>query len=124
MATTKAARNGKAKQPRPEPTTEPQGDAHEGAPEAPANGTPTKPPVYKVGPIPTRKGESVQGCVWEHDFTTPDGKTYKTHQIEVRASYFSEKDGVWYDSSGFKPSQLSALEYCLRKCGDYCFNAR
>jgi hypothetical protein len=123
MATTRVARNGKPKKPPPE--TE-QGDAHEGTPDSSANdtGTVRKPPVYKVGPIPTRKGESVQGCVWEHDFTTPDGKTYKTHQVEVRASYFSEKDGAWYDSSGFKPSQLSALEYVLRKCGDYCFNAR
>ena len=44
--------------------------------------------------------------------------------VLITASWFSEKDGVWYDSKGFKPSQLSALEYVLRKCGDYCFNAR
>jgi hypothetical protein len=80
--------------------------------------------VFKCGPIPTRKGESVQGCVWEHEFVTADGRVYKTHSIEVRASYFSEKDDLWYDSKGFKPSQLSVLEYVLRKCGDYCFAYR
>src|SRR5438094_585046 len=99
-----------------------QGDAAETPAEGLVNGAApvsngtlkANPPVFKCGPIPTRKGESVQGCVWEKEFLTPDGRSYRVHTIEVRASYFSEKDGTWHDSSGFKPSQLSALEFILR----------
>src|SRR5207245_333886 len=92
------------------------------APAGDAAETPREnPTVFKCGPIPTRKGESVQGCVSEKAFLTPNGRSYRVHSIEVRASYFSEKDGQWYDSKGFKPSQLSALEFVLRRCGDFCF---
>jgi len=31
---------------------------------------------------------------------------------------------VWKKSSGFRASQLAALEYVLRKLGDYVFMAR
>src|SRR5947209_18976301 len=105
-----------------ETTAPSEGDAHEGAPET--NGEKKAPPAFKVGPIVTAKGECLAGCVWEREFSTPDGRTYKVHSLNVEARYFSEKDGVWRPSSGFRASQLSALEYILRRCSDFVFAQR
>jgi hypothetical protein len=112
------------------PETEPPGDAHEGngttevAAEAPVNGTKNAPPAFKVGPIPTAKGECVSGCVWEREYNTPDGRTYKVHSIAVEARYFHEKEGVWKAGHGFRASQLAALEFVLRRCADFVFSQR
>jgi hypothetical protein len=108
------------------PTTEAPSDTNGHANGLPTNGEAPKnnPPCYKVGPIMTGKGECVGGCVWERTFTTPDQREYKVHSISVEARYFSSKDNAWKPSSGFRPSQLSALEYVLRKLGDYVFMSR
>src|SRR5205085_11464260 len=118
MATaTKRSRGTKA----PEETTAPsEGDAHE--PET--NGEKKAPPAFKVGPIVTSKGECVAGCVWEREFSTPDGRTYKVHSINVEARYFNEKEGVWKPSTGFRASQLSALQYVLDRCAAFVLAQR
>jgi|ERR1043165_909769 hypothetical protein len=94
---------------------------------APQNGSEPnskKKPCYKVGPIATGKGESVSGCVWENEHVMPDGRVFKVHSIQLELSYFHEGDRQWKPSKSIRPSQISAVEYVLRQCGDFCFRAR
>ncbi len=81
-------------------------------------------PAHKVGTIATGKGESVAACVWENDHSTPDGRSYKVHSIQLELSFYHEGDRQWRPSKSIRPSQLSAVEYCLRQCADFCFRAR
>jgi len=82
-----------------------------------------KRPAFKVGPIPTGKGESVSGCVWEN-VVESDGRTYNVHNIVLTVEYFDQKEDRWKPSHGIRPSQLATVEYVLRKCGDFAFSRR
>src|SRR5947209_2557120 len=115
----------------PQTTTSPtEGNASESAPPSDTNGNgepPIRPgngdkkrPAFKVGPLATGKGESVAGCVWENEHVA-EGRTYVVHSIVLDVSYFSEKEGKWLPSRGIRPSQLAAVEYVLRVCGDFAF---
>lgn len=83
-----------------------------------------KGPAFKVGPIPTGKGESVSGCVWENHHQMSDGREYTVHSIVLKVDYYDEERKEWRQSSGIRPSQLSTVQYVLRKCADYCFASR
>jgi len=93
-------------------------------PEPPNDNSEKKYPAFKVGPIPTGRGESVAGCVWENDHQGADGRTYMVHSIVLEASYYNERQKKWMPSTGIKPSQLAAVEYVLRCCGDFAFRRR
>ena len=113
-----------AEQPSDAPS-ETNGNLPEGAPESAGDGKPEpkKGPAFRVGPIPTGRGESVSGCVWEN-VVTSDGRTYNVHNIVLTVEYFDQKEDRWKASGGIRPSQLATVEYVLRKCGDFAFGRR
>lgn len=87
------------------------------------NGVGKKLPAFKCGPIPTGKGESVQGCVWENEVES-NGQVYTVHAIVIEVSYWHQESQEWRLSKSIRPSQLAAYEYVLRRCSDYCFSKR
>ncbi len=108
-----------------EAASETNGTLPEGTPESAGDGKPEvkKGPAFKVGPIPTGKGESVSGCVWEN-VVESDGRTFNVHNIVLTVEYFDQKENRWKPSSGIRPSQLATVEYVLRKCADFAFSRR
>jgi len=106
-----------------EPPAEPQPETIK-PPEPQQDNGEKKYPAFKVGPIPTGRGESVAGCVWENEHQGADGRTYMVHSIVLEASYYNERLKKWMPSTGIKPSQLAAVEYVLRCCGDFAFRRR
>lgn len=87
------------------------------------NGRSSNPPVFRVGPIPTGKGESVSGCVWEREVES-DKRKFVIHSVQVQSHYFSTKDDQWKDGSSFNVSQLSAVAYIIRQCEEYVFQQK
>ena len=109
----------------PAETVPGENGAVEPQPEKPQESNGKKnPPIFKCGPIPTGRGESVSGCVWEREHVLSDGRSYKLHTIQMECHWFDEETKKWAVSKSLRTSQLAAYLYCLRRCSDVCFALR
>ena len=80
-----------------------------------------KPPIFKVGPIPTGAGESIQAAVWEREMSNDRG-AYMMYTVTLEASY---KDGdQWKRSQSLKSAQIPASIYALQRCSDFIMECR
>jgi hypothetical protein len=80
-------------------------------------------PVYKVGPIPTDKDNSVEAAVWDRVIQTRDGREFTVYSVTVQASW-RDSDGTWKRTGSFRGSQVYALVYCLQRCSDWILSMR
>ena len=103
-----------AQAPSAEPQTPPQ-------PPPNGNGTGNK-PIWKFGPIPTDKDNSVEVAIWAREVTSGD-RTFTVFNVTCHASY-RDKDGEWKSAKGFRGSQIYALVYCLQKASDWILSQR
>lgn len=81
-------------------------------------------PVFKVGPIATGRGENVSACVWKNERQSEDGRTYFVYTMELDSSYFHQTDNAWKSARGFRVNQLAALDWIVRRCTEFIFNAK
>jgi hypothetical protein len=90
---------------------------------AEANGNTPRRPVFKVGPIPTDKDNSVEAAVWDRVVHTQDGREFTVYNVTVQANW-RDSDGSWKKTSNFRGSQIYALTYCLNRCSDWILAQR
>src|SRR4051794_39860115 len=87
------------------------------------NGGKAAPPVFKCGPIPTDKDNSVEAAVWARQVRTRDDREFTVYSVTVQASW-RDADGSWKKSHSFRGSQIYALLYCLQRCSDWILAQR
>jgi len=90
--------------------------------DAPPEPTAANRPVFKVGPIPTDRDNSVEVAVWSREVTSGD-RSFTVYNATVHASY-RDKDGQWQSAKGFRGSQIPVLVYCLQKAHDWILSQR
>ena len=74
-------------------------------------------PEKKIGPF----ANGIGVAIWLNEVETDDGpKQFRFITIAPRR-YQDKKTGEWKDSSGYQPSDLPALLFCLNKAQEYCY---
>jgi hypothetical protein len=91
--------------------------------QAAPDAAPVNRPVFKIGPIPTDKDNSVEAAVWGRLVQTRDGREFTVYSVTVQANW-RDSDGTWKKSTSYRGSQIYALVYCLQRASEWILDQR